>query len=159
GAPETDTYKDARVMLGRVGGAAKPLFGPTVTRSLKLDRLDVGEVIVVPGSAWAVARTTDTTVPEGKMFVTPLASLGKPDAVWRRIASPEDKVVEVELQGDTLGVLTHAGAPRGKIVGIDLKQGEMRNAVLLAAEPKDAVLEGLTFTPTALVAELRVGTQ
>jgi len=159
GAHETETYKDARVMLRRVAGGSTPVFGPTVTRSLKLDRLDVGEVMLVPGSSWAVARTTDTTVPEGKMFVTPLASLGKPGAVWRRIATPEDKVVEVHLQGDTLAVLTHAAAPRGKIVGIDLKQGEMRNAALLAAEPKEAVLEGFELTPTGLLAELRVGTQ
>lgn len=161
GAPETDTYMDARVLLRRVaaGGSSTPLFGPTVTRSLKLDRLDVGEVIVVPGSRWAVARTTDTTVPEGKMFVTPLASLGKPGAVWRRIAGPEDKVVKVQLQGDTLAVLTHAGAPRGKVVGIDLAQGEMRNAALLAAEPKEQVLEDFELTPGGLVAEMRVGTQ
>lgn len=163
GAHETETYKDARVMLRRVaggsGGGSTAVFGPTVTRSLKLDRLDVGEVIVVPGSPWAVARTTDTTVPEGKMFVTPLATLGKPGAVWRRIAGPEDKVVDVRLQGDTLAVLTHAGSPRGRIVGVDLKQGEMRNAALLAAEPRDAVLEDFALTPTGLVAELRVGTQ
>lgn len=159
GAPETETYKDARVMLRRVAGGSSAVFGPTVTRSLKLDRLDVGEVIVVPGSPWAVARTTDTTVPEGKMFVTPLATLGKPGAPWRRIAGPEDKVVEVRLQGDTLAVLTHAGSPRGRIVGVDLKQGTMASATLLAAEPKDAVLEGFELTPAGLVAELRVGTQ
>jgi len=159
GAPETETYKDARVMLRRVAGGSTAVFGPTVTRSLKLDRLDVGEVIVVPGSPWAVARTTDTTVPEGKMFVAPLATLGKPGATWRRIAGPEDRVVEVRLQGDTLAVLTHAGSPRGRIVGVDLKQGTMASATLLAAEPKDAVLEGLELTPAGLVAELRVGTQ
>lgn len=159
GAHETETYKDARVMLRRVAGGSTPVFGPTVTRSLKLDRLDVGEVLMVPGSLWAVARTTDTTVPEGRMFVTPLATLGKPGAVWRRIATPEDKVVKVQLQGDTLAVLTHAGAPRGKVVGVDLKQGEMRNAALLAAEPKEQVLEDFELTPSALLAEMRVGTQ
>ncbi len=159
GAHETETYMDARVLLKRVGGALTPVFGPTVTRSLKLDRLDVAEVMTVPGSAWAVARTTDTTVPEGKMFVTPLASLGKPGAVWRRIASPEDKVVDVALQGDTLAVMTQAGAPHRRIVGVDLKQGDLRNATLLAAEPKDGVLEGFELTPGGLVAELRMGTQ
>jgi prolyl oligopeptidase len=159
GAHETETYMDARVLLKRVGGALTPVFGPTVTRSLKLDRLDVAEVMTVPGSAWAVARTTDTTVPEGKMFVTPLAGLGKPGAVWRRIAGPEDKVVDVALQGDTLAVMTQAGAPHRKIVGVDLKQGDLRNAALLAAEPKDGVLEGFELTPGGLVAELRMGTQ
>ncbi len=159
GAPETETYMDASVMLLRLGAKPQPVFGPTVTRGLKLDRLDVGEVMTVPGSAWAVARTTDTTVPEGKLFVAPLARLGKTSATWRRIAGPEDKVVSVALQGDTLAVLTQAGTPRRKIVGIDLRQGDFAKATLLAAEPKGAVLEGFRLTPTGLVAEMRSGTQ
>jgi prolyl oligopeptidase len=93
-----------------------PVFGPTVTPRLGLQRLDVGELLTVPGSRWVVARTTDTTVPEGKLFAAPLASLGKPGTPWRRLATEADKVVEVELQGDALYVMTQAGTPRRKVV-------------------------------------------
>ena len=159
GAAEAETYKDSSVMLAAPGGKAKPLFGPTVTRKLGLDRLDVAEVITVPGSSWMVARTTDTTVPEGKLFVAPLASIGQPGTAWKRFAGPEHKVVHVALQGDTLAVLTQAGASRRKIVGVDLRQADLSKAALLVAEPKDAVIEGFELTPSGLVAEVRLGTQ
>ena len=159
GAPETDTYKDARVLWLRLGGQPQPVFGPTVTRDIGLDRLDVAELIVQPGSAWMVARTTDTTVPEGKLYAAPLASIGKADTKWTRIASPEDKVVRVGLQGDTLAVMTQAGTPRRNIVGVDLRDPSLAKARLLAAEPKDGVLEDFAFTPAGLVAEVRQGTQ
>ncbi len=159
GAPETDVYKDSRAMLMSVGGAPRAVFGPTVTRTLGLDRLDVAELITAPGSRWVVARTTDTTVPEGKLFVAPLAGLGKPGLKWQRFGSPEDRMQAVALQGDRLVVLTHAGAPRGKIVAVDLRDPSFARATLLAAEQKDLVIEGFELTPTALVAELRQGTQ
>jgi prolyl oligopeptidase len=163
GAPQTDTYKDSRVLRVGVNGSTQAVFGPKVTPNLGLDRLDVGELITVPGSRWVVARTTDTTVPEGKLFVLPLADLGKPQAAWRRVASETDKVVHVALQGDGLFVMTQAGAPRRKIVRIDLTRPDLGNnelarASLVAAEPKDGVLEGFALTPSGLITELRQGT-
>ncbi len=163
GAPEADTYKDSRVLRYFIGGKTQPVFGPQVTAKLGLDRLDVGEVITVPGSRWAIARTTDTTVPEGKLFVLPLADLGKPNARWQRIANESDKVVSVALQGDGLFVMTQAGTPRRKIVRIDLTRpdlatGEIARAALVVAEPKDGVLDGFRLTPSDLIAEVRQGT-
>ena len=159
GAPATDTYKDSVTFLWRVGAAsAQPVFGPTVTRALGLDRLDVSELITVPGSRWVVARTTDTTVPEGKMFVAPLATLGKPGTPWRRIASEADKVVDVALQGDALYVMTQAGAPRRRVLKVDLSCCDIAQASVVATEPKDGVLEGFSLTPSALIAEVRLGT-
>jgi prolyl oligopeptidase len=171
GAPATETYMDARVMwqrLARDGTPAvpQPVFGPTVTPGLGLARLDVAQLITVPGSRWVVARTTDTTVPEGKLFAAPLAQLGRDGAGWRRIADESDKVVGVALRGDRLFVLTQAGAPRRKIVSVDLRrQGPepalamaLARAPLAAAEPREGVLEGFTLTPKAVVALWRQGT-
>lgn len=166
GAPETDTYKDARVFRQAVGGAATPVFGPTVTRTLGLDRLDVGEIITVPGSAWMVARTTDTTVPEGKLFVAPLSQLGQARVGWRRVAVEADRVVHVALQGDGLFVMTQADAPRRKIVRLNLAalaaapaaDRPLAGAQTVAQEPADAALENFTLTPGGLVASARTGT-
>jgi prolyl oligopeptidase len=161
GAPETDTYKDSRVLWLKLAQPAKPVavFGPTVTTDLGLDRLDVAELIVRPGSPWMVARTTDTTVPEGKIYVAPLAQLGKPGVRWQRVADEADRVVDVALQGDGLFVLTQRDAPRRKVVRIDLRQPSMAGATLVAAEPKDAVLEELLVTASGqIVVQTRRGT-
>ncbi|MDO9074284.1 MAG: prolyl oligopeptidase family serine peptidase [Rubrivivax sp.] len=160
GQPATETYMDARVMWQRLGAAQpKPVFGPTVTPQLGLARLDVGQLYTVPGSRWVVARTTDTTVPEGKLFATRLSGLGQPDARWQRLATEADKVVDIALQGDSLYVMTQAGAPRRKVVRIGLnKPVALAQAPVVAAEPKEGVLQGFDLTPTAVIAQLRQGT-
>ncbi len=160
GQPVVETYMDTRVLWQRLGAkTAQPVFGPTVTPQLGLVRLDVGQLYTVPGSRWVVARTTDTTVPEGKLFAARLADLGKPDARWQRLATEADKVVDIALQGDHLYVMTQAGAPRRKVVRIDLnKPVALAQAPVVAAEPKDGALQGFDLTPTALIAQLRQGT-
>ena len=161
GQPETDTYKDARVMWQRVGtraAAAKPVFGPTVTRALGLDSLDVGEVITAPGSPWMVARTTDTTVPEGRLFVAPLAQLGRPDVRWQRLATAADKITSVQLRGNDLFLLTHANAPRRKLLVLDLRQPVLTRAVEVVAEPANGVLEGFKVRRDSVITQVRQGT-
>ena len=161
GQPETDTYKDARVMWQRVGAraaAAKPVFGPTVTRTLGLNSLDVGEVISAPGSPWLVARTTDTTVPEGNLFVAPLAQLGRPGVRWQRIATAADKITDLRLRGNELFLLTYAGAPRRKLLALDLRRPELARATEVVAEPASGVLEGFQLKRSGLTTQVRQGT-
>jgi prolyl oligopeptidase len=159
GTDPTEQFKDTQVLWQRVGGGApKAVFGPTVTKTLGLERLDVAELITVPGSRYIVARSTDTTVPEGKLYVAKLADFNKGAARWRRIGSEADKLVKLQLQGDHLLVLTQAGAPHRKVVRVDLKRGDLAHATLVAAEPKDGVLEDFMATPSGLVTEQRTGT-
>lgn len=161
GQPETDTYKDARVMWQRVGAkaaAARAVFGPTVTPALGLDRLDVGEVITVPGSPWLVARTTDTTVPEGKLFVAPLALLGRPGLRWQLVATAADKIAGVELHGNALFLLSYKGAPRRRLLALDLRRPELARATEVVAEPVSGVLEGFQLKRSHVVTQVRQGT-
>lgn len=161
GQPVTETYMDARVMWQRLGAAeAVAVFGPTVTPQLGLVRLDVGQLYTVPGSAWVVARTTDTTVPEGKLFAARLADLGTQRLRWQPLATEADQVVDVALRGDGLYVMTQAGAPRRKVVRIDLRRPvALAQAPVVAAEPQDGALQSFELTPTALIGQLRLGTQ
>jgi prolyl oligopeptidase len=161
GQPETDFYKNSRVMWQHVGAstaAAKPVFGPTVTRTLALDALDNGEIITVPGSPWMVARTTDTTVPEGNLFVAPLAQLGQAGVRWQRIASATDKITQVQLRGNELFVLTHAGAPRNKLLALDLRSPDLARAREVVSELASGVLEGFQLKRSSLITQLREGT-
>ncbi len=160
GAPETDTYKDSRVLWLKLATPKhlRPVFGFTVTPKLGLDRLDVAELITVPGSPWVVARTTDTTVPEGKMFVAPLAQLGSPKTAWQPLAKESDKVYGVQLRGDLLYVMTQAQTSRRKILAVDLRAPSLAQAKLVAAEPSDGALEGFALTPSSVVAVQRQGT-
>ena len=179
GEPETEFYLDSQVMWLPLGDTvSKPVFGPTVTRTLGLDRLDVAEVFFSPDSQWMVARTTDTTLPEGKVFVAPIGQLGQQVIAWRQVSGFSDAITQVKLKGDDLYFLTHHNAPRNRVVRVNLVRLLASPTPLVSAEqPKfmsnllwqsasevaaplaNEVLEGFALTQDALVAEIRQGTQ
>ena len=160
GDAETEYYMDSRVFLLRLATPLRlvPVFGRNDTPKLALDRLDVAELITAPGSRWVVARTTDTTVPEGKLFVAPVAQLGRAGIVWRAIGEPADKMQAVALQRDRLFVLSRAGAPRSKVVAVDLQRGTLKNAKGVVAEPTTGMLEWMLPTRSGLLVGHRMGT-
>ena len=164
GEPETEYYQDSRVMwlrLGQPQSRAVAVFGPTVTRNLGLGRLDVGTLQFQPGSVWMLARTTDTTVPEGFLFVARVADLqgaAKRPVPWRKISQFDDKIVDVALKGDDAYLLTHANAPRNRVLRLNLNQPDLARAQEVAVPPPDTVLEGFVLNKNAIVASVREGT-
>ena len=162
GEAESETFLDTRVMWLKVGdpeSKAIAVFGPTVTRNLGLARLDVGSIIFTPGSPWMIARTTDTTLPEGFLFVARAADIGNANVAWKKISGYEDKITEVELKGNDLYFLTHRNAPRKHVMKLDLRKPDLKQAVEVAAAPKDAVLEDFSLTSDELIGTVREGTE
>ncbi len=162
GEPDTEHFMDAQVWLlrldGQIGQMPQAVFGRSATPALGLERLDYPELITAPGSRWVVARTTDTTVPEGKMFVAPVAALGNPGVVWRPIASAADQVQAVALKGEQLLVLTRRAAPRRKVVAVDLRTGTLADARLQVPEPASGVIEWMRPTKSGILVGQRQGT-
>jgi prolyl oligopeptidase len=161
GAPESEHYMDSTVLQLTVQprvGQPRPVFGPLVNRELKLDRLDVGSVVFDPHSRFMVARTTDTTLPEGKLFIAPVSALrGKGPIPWRQISRFEDKITAVALRRDTLYLRTYADAPRGRILALDLRRPDLKNARTVVPEPPSGVLLDYTLGRDAIYAEVREG--
>jgi len=159
GEPETERDMDAQAWLLRLDGRApQPVFGRATTPKLGLERLDYPELITAPGSRWVVARTTDTTVPEGRMYVAPVSALGRPGTVWRPIATAADQVQDVALKGDRLFVLTRHQAPRRKVVAVELRAGTLRNASVQVPEPASGVIEWMLPTKSGILVGQRQGT-
>ncbi len=161
GQAQTETYMDSRVMWLKVGEPASKavaVFGPTVTKNLGLARLDVGKIIFSLGSRWMVARTSDTTLPEGFLFVAKVADLGKIDLVWNKIAAYADKITEVALRADDLYLMTYINAPRNQVLKLNLHKPQLALARVVATPPRDGVLEEFSLSRDALVASIREGT-
>lgn len=162
GSPPTETFLDTTVYLLRAGAPARearPVFGPLARPDLKLERLDVAGVSFDPTSRFMLARTTDTTVPEGKLFVAPVSELGRPKIAWRQVSAFDDAVTDVRLYRDTLYLRSHKGAPRGRWLALDLAAGgTVADAKVVIAEPERGVLQGLTIGQGgALFAEVSEG--
>lgn len=160
GAPGTETYLDTTVFLldrERPAATPRPLFGPLVNPSLGLDRLDVAEVRFSPDSRWMLARTTDTTAREGKLFVAPVASLTGAAIAWRAIATADDKITDVDWRGDTLYLRSYAGAPRGRVLALPLANPVLAGAKEVVPEPRAGVLQGFGLGRDAIYTEVRSG--
>ncbi|MBC7500986.1 MAG: S9 family peptidase [Herminiimonas sp.] len=158
GEAESETYLDSVVMWQKIGAPAKAVFGPTVTTGLGLARLDVGKIMFTPGSPWMIARTTDTTLPAGFLFVAAVADLNKAVVPWKKISAFADQITAVELKGNDLYLLTHASAPRNRVMKLDLRQPALMRAREVATAPPDAVLESFSLTRDALIGSVREGT-
>ena len=160
GDAETETYMDSRVMWLRLGDGealALPVFGPTVSRGLGLGRLEVGGITFTPGSRWMVARTTDSTVPEGSLFVALVSDIVLPSIPWRRLSRFEDSIVDIELRGTELFYRTHLNAPQYKLMKLDLRWPDLALAREVALAPKGGVIEGFALTRNAVLATVREG--
>jgi len=161
GDADSETFLDTSVMWLKVGepeANAKPIFGPTVTKSLGLARLDVATVFFSPESPWMVARTTDTTLPEGFLFVAPVAQLGKPTIQWQKISGYSDNITDAQLRGNELYMMTRLNTPRHKVIKLDLRNPDLKRAVDVAVAPTDAVLDRFQLTRDGVIGSVRVGT-
>ncbi len=160
GAPDSETYLDATVYLldrARPDAPPRALFGPLVNKALGLARLDFPEVSFSPDSRWMFARTTDTTVPEGRLFVAPVAALKAGSIPWRAVATAADKITDVRLRGDTLYLRTYAGAPRGRVLALSLDDPVLAHAKVVVPEPTSGVLESFGLGRDALYTAVRAG--
>jgi prolyl oligopeptidase len=167
GAPESEFYLDSAVLLidaRQPRRAPRPVFGPLVNPELRLDRLDVGALRFAPGSPYAVLRATDTTVPEGKVFVAPLAELaaaGRPPR-WRLVSTADDKVTDVQLRGRELLLRSYKAAPRGEVLALPLPLADGNGPALAGArvvvpQPERGVLESFQAGRRAIYVQLQQG--
>ena len=160
GAPDSETFLDTTVFVLTVGqpaAEAKAIFGPLVSKALNLARLDVGEVMFDPQGSFMLARTTDTTVPEGGLFMAPVSALKDASIAWRQIASAADKITDVQMRGDTLYLRTYAGAPRGRLLALPLKDPVLAKALEVVAEPEEGVLKSFSLGSDAIYIEVKKG--
>lgn len=157
----TEVYLDTAVKLLKAGDPpdqARAVFGATVTRGLGLQRLDNGRLLFSPGSPWVVAATNDTTQREGSVFVASLKDLLAGGTVpWRRIASFDDHLVELDLHGHDLYYRTKVGAPRFRVMKLDLRQPDLKRAQRVADAPDGGLIEGFAVGPGGVLAEVREG--
>jgi prolyl oligopeptidase len=159
---ESEFYLDTKVMWMKVGAPAseaKAVFGPTVNKQLGLVRLDVGALLFAPGSPWVIARTTDTTHPEGSLFLARVSDFGQGEIPWKRIASPQDQIVEIHLKGEELYYRTTRNAPRSKIMRLALRKPDLKLATEAIAAPDGEVIEGINLGRNAILVAVRQGQQ
>lgn len=129
GAAPADRYKNGANYLHVIGSdpdAGTPVIAPAMGR-LGLKPRDLPEVVVTPGSRWALG-VVHTDVTDWVYFVAPLARVKPGKIAWRRVAATSDQVAEMAVHGDRLYALTSLDAPNYRIVSLDARTGTLARA-------------------------------
>ena len=79
-----------------------------------------------------------------------------PDGQWQQITDYDDQIVQAIFGGDTLFLLSRAGAPRGKILRLSLADRSLENAQVIVPESKDAIVSDFYGHPPIVATETRL---
>ena len=141
-APQSakDTKGVARLhVLGRDPDRDPAVFGYGLIPRIPIAPEDAVVVSVSPRTRWAIAEVAHGVQNEVQVYAAPAASVVDARAPWRKIAEYRDDVTAAVAAGDTLYVSAHKGAPRHRIVAVDLRHGSLANATVAVAESRRVI--------------------
>jgi prolyl oligopeptidase len=151
-APPTAKYVNSRVFLHALGADPEQdvaVLGPGVAPGVAIDPATIPFAGTVPGSRWALGVIINGVQREATIYAATQASLaaGKPE--WKKVVDTADEVTDSALIGNQLYLLSHKGAPRFKVLRIDLDAPDVAHAALVVPA-SDSVITGLVAAQDAL---------
>lgn len=139
------------------GAGDTAVFGRGVSSAVEVPEGQAGYVLLAPDSRYAVAvanRNMDDN--PNTFYVAPLDQVDGARTPWRRIATPDDGVTDVQLHGDRLYLLSQKGAPRFRILSLPAAQPELAKAEVVVPEGP-AVIDAFRPASDALYMSERAG--
>jgi prolyl oligopeptidase len=160
--PPSERKYNARTYLHRIGvhptgDGDQVVFGRGVSAAVDVPEGQATYVHTSADSAYAVAvanHNHDTN--PSTFYVAPLAAVKGAATRWRRFATVEDGIIEVELHGDMLYYLTSGGAARFRIMATPLAKPDVRHARVIVPE-SDGIVTGFGNARDGLYYRLRKG--
>lgn len=142
GAPPAERYRNSRAylhVLGQPDSTDVAVLGTGISPQLSIGEDDIPVVMTFPGSEWAVATTFHGVRNEISAHVAPLTAVRDGAAPWQPLVEVADSVTQLDVHGDDVYLLTHAGAPRFKVVRTSLRAPDPRRAELVLPETRAVV--------------------
>lgn len=146
GTPTDELRLDSRSCLHRLGTSADedvPLLARGLNDRVPLSRRDRPFVLVQRRSDWVVAVVSHSALvgplterlSDCSVYLAPHTALADPATCpWRRIAGPADDVTAFAMHGDTLYLVGHRGAPRGRVVAISAVDPDHSSVIVSATD-------------------------
>jgi len=152
GADPAERRLKSRVYLHKVGTDPEsdlPIFGYGVNRGIDLDPADGSFVLSDPRSPFAVAGVSHGFSNDLTIYVAPLESVGKASVQWQKILDVDDQVVNLDVRGNDLYLITHKNAPRFKVIRMSLLHPDPAQAPVVIP-PGEAVISNVSAMADAL---------
>ena len=125
GAPQTEREEKVlcyRHVLGTDPDHDRPVFGYGVNPGISMSPTDASFVSPTPVSNYAFATIAHGVQTEITLYAEPLANLTANRPAWRKIVDVQDDVTSTDVRGNTLYLLSHANAPRFKVLARRIDQ-------------------------------------
>jgi hypothetical protein len=123
GAPSTDMYQKSRVywhILGADPNTDRPVFGYGVNPNIKMETAPLPFAFVLRGSNYVFATVNSGVSPNSDFYIVPLSAMSQSVIPWRKIASLDDDIANLDIHGDDLYLLTYKNTPRYKVIHVNL---------------------------------------
>jgi prolyl oligopeptidase len=133
GALKTDLYQKSRVymhVLGTNADTDKAVFGYEVNPNIKLETTPLPFISVPIDSKYMFAIVNSGVSPNSEYYFAPIDALKNDLAAigWRKIANLEDEIASFDVHGDDVYFTTFKNTPRYKVVHVNLKTPDVKQA-------------------------------
>jgi prolyl oligopeptidase len=156
GDAPTEKYQDATADAWDLQGEPLPLLGTSVGHGPPYKPAEFPAVQLAVGAPVAAALSINGVQNEIALWLTPVAGLADPHAVWTQFLSREDGVTGLDMRGPEIFLLSHKDAPTFQVLSVRAGQPLGSAAVLVPATP-DRVIEGIHAASDALYVLTRRG--
>jgi prolyl oligopeptidase len=128
------------------------IFGSGLNRAVEIDAEDTPTVHVSPVSPFAIVAVSHGVQNEISLFVAPLTQLRGAATPWRKLATVEQGIVDFDLRGEWIYLLTHENSPHYQVVRWSLRDSRpytLANAEVVVAA-SERVLRSVSVAKDAL---------
>ncbi len=133
------------------------VFGRGVSAALDVPEGQGTYVLLSPDSRYAVAVANHNMDDNPNTFyVAPLDQVRGPRTPWKKIASPEDGVTDVQIKGDRLFILSEKGASHFRVLSVPAAHPDLQRADVVVPEGPN-VIDSLALGGDALYLSERAG--
>lgn len=140
------------------GDGDEAVFGRGVAAGLDVPEGQGTYVLLSPDSPYAVAVANHNMDDNPNTFyVARLDQIHGAHTPWKKVASPEDGVTDMQLHGDQLYFLTEKGAPHFRILSTPLAHPDIAHAAVIVPEQSGSIVAGFAVGSDALYVARRTG--
>jgi prolyl oligopeptidase len=131
-----ERFLDSQARFHRLGtdpGNDPVLMKRGLVAGIDYDRIQAPYIVTFPGSSHVLLLLSDVR-PEARTFIAPLADAIAGRTRWTPVASFEDEVTDVDLDGEDLYLLVNKGTPRGRLVKTAAAAPNLATAALVVPQ-------------------------
>jgi prolyl oligopeptidase len=151
-APQSARDTKGQVLLHVLGtnpDRDRPVFGYGYAARIPFAPEDAAQIVLQPGTPWAIAVVQHGVQNEVSAWIAPRASLAQTPIPWRAVIRYSDNVTGLGVRGSTAYALSHERAPRFTVLAFDLGTSDAAHARVVV--PQSArVIQGLGVARDAL---------